>query len=119
MPPGWRIHPVFDVNKLKRYIYSEEFLREVEPPAPVVVGDTLKYEVEGILRYQVKGARRCYLVLWKGYPLHEAIREPESHLINAPSVLEEYLRCVSAHKKREVVNLVVCRLGAITPMLNP
>ena len=44
----------------------------------------------------VQGARRCYLVPWKGYPLHEAIWEPESHLANAPDVLEEYLHSVLA-----------------------
>ena len=55
------------------------------------MGDTLEYKVEGILRHKGKGARRYYLVLWKGYPLHEATWEPESHLSNAQDVLEEYL----------------------------
>ena len=41
-------------------------------PPPALVGDTLEYEVEGILRHQGKGARHRYLVLWKGYPLTEA-----------------------------------------------
>ena len=50
LPPGWRIHPVFHTNKLKRCIHSEEFLREVELPPLVLVGDTLEYEVEGFLR---------------------------------------------------------------------
>ena len=27
LPPGWHIHPVFHVDKLKKYIRSEEFLR--------------------------------------------------------------------------------------------
>ena len=96
LPPGWQIHPVFHTSKLKRYIRSEEFLREVEPPPPVLVGDTLEYAVEGILRHQGTGARRRYLVLWKGYPLTEATWEPESHLTNAPDILEEYLRRVEA-----------------------
>ena len=72
LPPGWQIHPVVHVSKLKHYIYSEEFLQEVEPPPLVLVGDTLEYEVEGILQHQGKGARCRCLVLWKGYPLHEA-----------------------------------------------
>ena len=101
LPPGWRIHPIFHVSKLKHYIRSEEFLREVEPPPPKLVGDHLKYEVEGILRHHGKGARRRYLVLWKGYPLHEATWEPESHLANAPDVLEEYLHCVAARTKEK------------------
>ena len=99
LPPGWRIHPVFHVSKLKRYICSEEFLREVEPPPPILVGDTLEYEVEGILRHQGSGARRRYLVLWKGYPLTEATWEPESHLANAPDILEEYLRRTEARTR--------------------
>ena len=86
-------------SKLKRYIRSEEFLREVEPPPPVLVGDTLEYEVEGILWHQGTGARRQYLVLWKGYPLTEATWEPESHLTNAPDILEEYLRWVEARNR--------------------
>ena len=91
LPPGWRIHPVFHTSKLKRYIRSEEFLREVKPPPPGLVGDTLEYEVERILRHQGTGAGRRYLVLWKGYPLTEATWELESHLANAPDILEEYL----------------------------
>ena len=55
-------------------------LRETELPLPVLVGDTLEYEVKGILWHQGTGARHWYLVLWKGYPLNEATWEPESHL---------------------------------------
>ena len=50
LPLGWQIHPIFHVSKLKRYIRSKEFLREVEPPSLVLVVDTLEYENEGILR---------------------------------------------------------------------
>ena len=71
-PQGWRIHLAFHTSKRKHYIRSEEFLREVEPPPPVLVGDTLEYEVEGILRHQGTGTRHQYLVLLKGYPLTEA-----------------------------------------------
>ena len=51
LPPGWCLHPVFHIDKLKKYIHSEEFLWEVQPPPPVVVEDHLEYEVEDLIRH--------------------------------------------------------------------
>ena len=61
------------------------------PPPPILVEGEEEYEVEAILRHKGKGTRRRYLVMWKGYPLTEASWEPESHLQNAPQILEDYL----------------------------
>ena len=72
LSPSWRIHRVFHVSKLKCYIRSEDLLREIKQPLPVVTGDNLEYEMEGILQHQGKGARRRYLVLWKEYTLTQA-----------------------------------------------
>ena len=99
LPQGWKIHPTFHISNLKRYLRSEEFVREVEPPPPELVEGTLEYEVESILRHKGKGARKQYLVLWKGYPLDEATWEPEAHLDHAPEVLEEYLRRVEKEER--------------------
>ena len=66
------------------------------PPSPVVVDGEEEFEVEAILRHKGSGARRLYQVLWKGYPITEASWEPESHLRNAPQILEEYLRRVAS-----------------------
>ncbi len=82
------------ISKLKRYNRSDEFLREVEPPPPVLVEGELEYEVESIVRHRGTGARRRYLVIWKGYPLSEATWEPESNLLHAPEILADYLRRV-------------------------
>ena len=54
-----------------------------------------------ILRHKGKGARRLYLVMWKGYPITEASWEPELHLRNAPLILEDYLRHVSTQEQRQ------------------
>ena len=63
LPPGWHPRPVFHVDKLKQYICSEEFLREVHPLPPIVIEDHLEYEVEDLIRHQGNGTRRQYLVL--------------------------------------------------------
>ena len=53
-----------------------------------------EYEVEAILRHKGKGAWCLYLVMWKRYPIIEVSWKPESHLHNAPLILEDYLRYV-------------------------
>ena len=80
----------------ERFHRSEEFEREERPPSPIVVDGEEEYEVGAILRHKGKGARCLYLVMWKGYPITEASWEPESHLRNAPLILEDYLRRVGA-----------------------
>ena len=91
LPPGWQIHPIFHIDRLKRYACSKEFLREVEPPPPVLVEDHLEYEDEDLIQHHGCGVRRKYLVLWKGYPFTEATWEYERDLKNAPDILKAYL----------------------------
>ena len=82
----------------KRFHQSKEFEREERLPSPIVVDGDEEYEVEAILKHKGKGAHCLYLVLsqGKGYPITEASWEPESHLWNAPLMLEDYLRYVGA-----------------------
>ena len=69
------------------------------PPSPVMVEGHEEYEVEAILRHNGKGAQRLYQVLWKGFHITEARWESESHITNAPQVMEEYLRRVITEDK--------------------
>ena len=98
LPLGWQIHPTIHASNLKAYIRHPEFERVVEPPPPELVGGNLEYEVKAILRHWGKGARRQYLVSWKGYDLSEATWEPELHLANAPDVLADYLCRIKAEE---------------------
>ena len=66
----------------------------------MVVDGEEEYEVEAILRHKGKGARRLYLLMWKGYPITEASWEPESHPQNAPLILGDYLLHVRAKDQR-------------------
>ena len=61
----------------------------------MIVNGEEEYEEEAILKHKGKGAQCLYLVMWKGYPIIEAIWEPKSHLCNAPLILEDYLRHIS------------------------
>ena len=100
LPPDWKVHPVFHISNLRRYVRSEEFNRTEKPPPPILVDGEEEYEVEAILRHKGRGARRLYQVLWKGYPVTEASWEPESHLRNASSLLEDYLRRVAETERK-------------------
>ena len=91
MAPTWWIHPVFHVSNLKRCIWSAEFIREEQPPPPISVNREEEDKFEVILRHKGKGSSHLYQVLWKGYPITKASWEPESHLQNAPHILEDYL----------------------------
>ena len=73
LPTVWQVHSVFHVSNPKRFKRFEEFEREEQPPPPVMVEGEEEYEVEVILRHKGKGARCLYLVMWKGYPITEAL----------------------------------------------
>ena len=103
LPLTWWIHPVFHVSNLKRFHRSEEFERVEQPPSPIVVDGEEEFELEAILRHKDTSAQRLYQVLWKDYPITKASWEPESHLCNAPQILEDYLRHVTTmtgHQQR-------------------
>ena len=101
LPPDWKIHPVFHVSNLRTYVRSTEFSRVEKPPPPILVDGEEEYEVEVILRHKGTKTRRLYQVLWKGHPVTEASWEPESHLRNASSLLEDYLcRVAESESKR-------------------
>lgn len=98
LPSSMKIHPVFHVSKLRKYIPndSESFpTREhIIRPAPDMVDGQEEYEVEEIMDKRVRQQGRQhvveYLVKWKGYPSTESTWEPLTNLTNASEAITEF-----------------------------
>jgi transposase InsO family protein len=95
LPTSWKIHPVFHISKLRRYVESpEEFGPRGDTRPPGIVGEDgeLEYEVEEIMRHKRIGKHDWYLVKWEGYPIEESSWEPVEHLVNAQQALRDFER---------------------------
>ena len=81
LPAGCRLHPVFNLDLLKKYIDgAREFpdrparygrpgpVLEEDPAAGGPVSGDPVYEVEAVIARRGRGARKEYRVLWKGWP---------------------------------------------------
>ncbi|KAL3681508.1 hypothetical protein R1sor_024464 [Riccia sorocarpa] len=95
LPPTMKVHPVFHVSLLRRFVPRPPELgstQDVRPP-PELIDGVDEFEVERILQKRTRGLRNQrveYLVKWKGYPMHEATWEPSVNLTNAPLLLQSF-----------------------------
>ena len=95
LPVQLRIHPVFNVNRLKSYRDGSAFpdrpRPDTRPPPEITLADGAEqYEIENIMARRGRGARCQYLVKWKGYPEWEATWEKSSALASAPEAVAEF-----------------------------
>ena len=98
LPPGMKIHPVINISQLKEYHDgSAAFPSRPTPltrPEPVAVTNdgAPEWDVERILDHRRFGRRKIlqYLILWKGYPVHEATWEPIESLNGALESVVDY-----------------------------
>lgn len=88
LPPSMRVHPVFHTCLLKPWKRSD---RHQPPPLPIPVAGEPEYEVEHVLAHRGAGARRSYLVRWRGYDAEHDTWEPVSHLKHAAAKIAEYV----------------------------
>jgi hypothetical protein len=98
LPSTWTIHPVISVAHLEPH-KPDPFNRESDPPPPEIVRDDddddeghPEYEVEAILakRYNKRKRRDEWRVKWKGYGPEQNTWEPQDHLQNALTRLEQF-----------------------------
>ena len=87
-----RIHPVFNVVKLKPA--PEDPIvgrRRRSPPEPVIVDGEQEYEVDEILDSRLRNTKLQFLVSWKGYGREENSWVSEQDL-HAPELVTAFFR---------------------------
>src|SRR5882724_10104161 len=87
---------MFHVSLLQPTSSSQISNRAIDPPPPIELDDSDKWEVQQILDSWVdrhrQGSRLLYLVKWKGFDktLDATSWEPPEHLENAPDVVQAF-----------------------------
>ena len=102
LPPHMKVHPVFHISQLKLYRRPSDPERTYEKPGPVIVNKEEEFEVDEIINHRKRKRGRKtnkieYLIVWKGYPVHESTWEPEENVKNAPEKIAEYYRRVEGN----------------------
>ena len=102
LPPHMKMHPVFHVSQLKLHRRPTDAARTYEKPGPVIVDEGAEeFEVDEIINHRKqKHGRKTkteYLIVWKGYPVHESTWEPTENVANAPEKIADYYRRVEGN----------------------
>src|SRR5271154_6203889 len=90
LPQSMKVHPVFHVSLLERYLDSEIPGRTQAPPPPVIVDEEVEHEVEEILDSKLMRNRLFYLVKWIGYPVSDNSWEPAQNASNSPQLIRRF-----------------------------
>lgn len=93
LPKTMKVHPVFNVSKLRPYIPDPVMHRHPKPPPPPTITEdgSKEFEVESIEDSRFRRNRLEYLVKWKGYPPSENLWLPIQD-IHAPRLVDKFHR---------------------------
>jgi hypothetical protein len=67
LPQQMRIHPVFHVSLLDPYRPNTIARRAQLPASPIILEDSLEWEVAAVLDSRIRYGKLEYLVDWMGY----------------------------------------------------
>ena len=91
LPPTWRIHNVSHAVLLMPYIENKVHGPNFLQPPPDIENDEEWWEIKAILNHQQWGQGYQYYVLWKGWPITDAMWEPSMCFENGgKTILQEY-----------------------------
>ena len=91
LPPTWQIHNIFHAVLLMPYIENEVHRLNFLWPPPDIKNDKEWWEIKAILNHQWCRWGYQYYVLWKGWPITNAMWEPTMCFENGgKTILQEY-----------------------------
>ena len=90
-----KMHLVFHVLELKLYRRPTDVARTYKKLGPVIVDEGAEeFEVDETINHKKRNRGRKtkieYLIVWKGYPVHESTWEPAENVANAPEKIAGY-----------------------------
>lgn len=91
LPQSMRIHPVFHVSLLSRFVAPNAHQDAVRPD-PVVIEVVSEFEVVEILSSRNGKSGSEFLVKWKGYDDYENSCEPIENVINYWDLVKEFYK---------------------------
>jgi hypothetical protein len=103
LPASWpKLHPVVNVDSIKRFQSDEGAETRAPPPQPLVGKDGQpRFFVERLLRQRVRRGRTQYLVRWQGYTEEDDTWEPESEMrLCCPALIKEFQATLAPTRSR-------------------
>jgi deoxyuridine 5'-triphosphate nucleotidohydrolase len=94
LPKKWRIHPVFHVSKLRKYVEGDEEFGERGDSRPqgIIEDDGVeRHVVERIMKHRVnEEGEDVYLVKWEGWPIEDSTWERRSNLDRCEEAIRDF-----------------------------